>query len=164
MGWLMLRGVSAGRLREHSTNHAFLSHARSFAFRVCVGTGGRTTALQSFLSGLGATRYFSGVRMAEQHEWNAVRVRDTFLQYFKDKGHTFGECNFISIFLEDRRELRYKQSNFHCWGVCASSFAACCNLAYDLLPPKKSRVSSGIRLGKHIFYISMRPPSRGHCS
>lgn len=26
----------------------------------------------------------------EKHEWGAVRVRDTFLSYFKDRGHTFG--------------------------------------------------------------------------
>ena len=26
----------------------------------------------------------------EQHEWNAVRVRQTFLDYFKKNGHTFG--------------------------------------------------------------------------
>src|SRR4051812_20167054 len=26
----------------------------------------------------------------EKHEWGAARVRDTFLQYFKDRGHTFG--------------------------------------------------------------------------
>lgn len=26
----------------------------------------------------------------EQHEWNAVRVRQTFLDYFKENGHTFG--------------------------------------------------------------------------
>jgi len=27
---------------------------------------------------------------AEQHEWNAVRVRETFLDYFKKNGHEFG--------------------------------------------------------------------------
>lgn len=27
----------------------------------------------------------------EKHEWGAVRVRDTFLNYFKERGHTFGE-------------------------------------------------------------------------
>jgi hypothetical protein len=25
-----------------------------------------------------------------QHEWNADRVRETFLDYFKKNGHTFG--------------------------------------------------------------------------
>ena len=29
----------------------------------------------------------------EQHEWSAVRVRQTFLDYFKDNGHTFGTEN-----------------------------------------------------------------------
>jgi alanyl-tRNA synthetase len=28
---------------------------------------------------------------SEQHEWTAVRVRETFLDYFKKNGHTFGE-------------------------------------------------------------------------
>ena len=27
----------------------------------------------------------------EKHEWGAVRVRDTFLDFFKQRGHTFGE-------------------------------------------------------------------------
>jgi alanyl-tRNA synthetase len=27
----------------------------------------------------------------EKHEWGAQRVRDTFLEYFKERGHTFGE-------------------------------------------------------------------------
>jgi len=26
----------------------------------------------------------------QQHEWNAVRVRKTFLEYFEKNGHTFG--------------------------------------------------------------------------
>ena len=26
----------------------------------------------------------------EKHEWPAVRVRETFLEYFKERGHTFG--------------------------------------------------------------------------
>ena len=26
----------------------------------------------------------------EKHEWGAVRVRQTFLDYFKERGHTFG--------------------------------------------------------------------------
>jgi alanyl-tRNA synthetase len=26
----------------------------------------------------------------EQHEWGAARVRQTFLDYFKKNGHTFG--------------------------------------------------------------------------
>jgi alanyl-tRNA synthetase len=29
----------------------------------------------------------------EKHKWGAQRVRDTFLEYFKERGHTFGECN-----------------------------------------------------------------------
>ena len=28
--------------------------------------------------------------MEEKHEWNAPRVRETFLEYFKKNGHTFG--------------------------------------------------------------------------
>lgn len=28
--------------------------------------------------------------VGEKHEWGAVRVRQTFLDYFKDRGHTFG--------------------------------------------------------------------------
>jgi len=35
---------------------------------------------------------------AEQHEWNAVRVRETFLDYFKKNGHEFGRTRLtISI-------------------------------------------------------------------
>jgi alanyl-tRNA synthetase len=28
----------------------------------------------------------------EQHEWGAAKVRQTFLDYFKKNGHTFGAC------------------------------------------------------------------------
>jgi alanyl-tRNA synthetase len=27
----------------------------------------------------------------EQHKWGAAKVRDTFLNYFKERGHTFGK-------------------------------------------------------------------------
>jgi len=30
----------------------------------------------------------------EKHEWSAPKVRDTFLEYFKQKGHTFGKQHF----------------------------------------------------------------------
>jgi alanyl-tRNA synthetase len=26
----------------------------------------------------------------EKHEWGAARVRETFINYFKERGHTFG--------------------------------------------------------------------------
>ena len=29
--------------------------------------------------------------MGSTEQWSAVRVRDTFIDYFKEKGHTFGE-------------------------------------------------------------------------
>ena len=34
----------------------------------------------------------------EKHEWPATKVRDTFLEYFKERGHTFGRslCNSCS--------------------------------------------------------------------
>jgi alanyl-tRNA synthetase len=32
----------------------------------------------------------------EQHEWGAKRVRETFLEYFKKNGHTFGACSFLT--------------------------------------------------------------------
>lgn len=45
-------------------------------------------------------RFYSG-KMAspegEQHEWSAVRVRNTFLDYFKKNGHTFGACPIFQI-------------------------------------------------------------------
>jgi len=31
------------------------------------------------------------IMASEQHEWTASRVRETFLDYFKKNGHTFGE-------------------------------------------------------------------------
>lgn len=38
----------------------------------------------------------------EKHEWGAVRVRQTFLDYFKERGHTFGafpsQCSRVNIF------------------------------------------------------------------
>ena len=38
-------------------------------------------------------RHFRMATTANEGEhWSAVRVRDTFLDYFKKNGHTFGEC------------------------------------------------------------------------
>src|ERR1700761_8028113 len=31
----------------------------------------------------------------EKHEWSATRVRDTFIEYFKKNGHTFGTSPFL---------------------------------------------------------------------
>jgi alanyl-tRNA synthetase len=31
----------------------------------------------------------------EKHEWGAVRVRQTFIDYFKERGHEFGMSNII---------------------------------------------------------------------
>lgn len=42
----------------------------------------------------------------EKHEWGASKVRDTFINYFKDRGHTFGESHAIApppIFLLQRK-------------------------------------------------------------
>jgi len=33
---------------------------------------------------------------AVQHEWNAVRVRETFLDYFKKNGHEFGRTRLVT--------------------------------------------------------------------
>lgn len=43
----------------------------------------------------GARRLQTTAKMAladEQHEWAAKRVRETFINFFKEKGHTFGKC------------------------------------------------------------------------
>ena len=31
----------------------------------------------------------------ENQEWNATRVRKTFIDYFKENGHTFGESRSV---------------------------------------------------------------------
>lgn len=31
----------------------------------------------------------------EKHEWSAARVRQTFLDYFKERGHTFGRVQVL---------------------------------------------------------------------
>jgi hypothetical protein len=36
-------------------------------------------------------------KMADTQEWNALRVRETFLNYFKERGHTFGSSIYIYI-------------------------------------------------------------------
>jgi hypothetical protein len=36
-------------------------------------------------------RTMASETVVEKHEWSAVRVRDTFLDYFKKNGHTFGK-------------------------------------------------------------------------
>jgi hypothetical protein len=54
----------------------------------------------------------------EKHEWNAVRVRETFLDYFKERGHTFGRsrawnfawCIPSNIPLSQCHRLRWSRS------------------------------------------------------
>ena len=54
---------------------SFLSIAAKQSSRLCA-RGLRTMASPSIIE--------------EKHEWNAPRVRETFLEYFKKNGHTFG--------------------------------------------------------------------------
>lgn len=35
-----------------------------------------------------------------QHEWNAARVRKTFLEYFEKNGHTFGTASYSDMEVE----------------------------------------------------------------
>ena len=52
---------------------------------------GKTAALKTTQDCKRARRASSMASLVdEQHEWNAVRVRQTFLDYFKKNGHTFG--------------------------------------------------------------------------
>jgi len=39
----------------------------------------------------GGIRYMMSTSNGVDHKWNAKNVRDTFLDYFKKNGHTFGE-------------------------------------------------------------------------
>jgi hypothetical protein len=32
----------------------------------------------------------------EKHEWGAVRVRQTFIDYFKERGHEFGTLGLVT--------------------------------------------------------------------
>lgn len=36
---------------------------------------------------------FMSSTTAREEQWTAQRVRETFLKYFKEKGHTFGEID-----------------------------------------------------------------------
>lgn len=54
-----------------------------------------------------ATSYYTPSRMAstastETPEWSAQRVRDTFLKYFEDRGHTFGKLSTVNSLCIDQ--------------------------------------------------------------
>lgn len=89
----MLQRVST-KFRESSTKHGLLSHARSATFHESWGVIWQRCGILQSLSSRPFRTSARGTSdsMAEQREWSALRVRDTFLQYFKDRGHTFGTC------------------------------------------------------------------------
>lgn len=84
--------VATKRVRECSTKHEVLSHLSKFTY-----SGEKSSnksdhfAIRVIRKSLSCRHY--STRMTEQNEWSAVRVRDTFLQYFKDNGHTFGKLH-----------------------------------------------------------------------
>lgn len=47
----------------------------------------------------------------DKHEWNAPRVRETFLEYFKKNGHTFGSALFTHTRLIYHARFASKYTN-----------------------------------------------------
>lgn len=95
-------GVPA-RLSHGYSRHSFWKHPR------IVHTRNRTQFPRNFSS--------RAVRMGSQEQWPAARVRETFLEYFKKNGHTFGMFYLI-------------KKRFILFGVMAemsaSTFVVCC--------------------------------------
>lgn len=47
---------------------------------------------------LGLRSQCTTAAMATTKQWTAQEVRDTFLNFFQEKGHTFGSCNSLEYF------------------------------------------------------------------
>lgn len=55
------------------------------------------TQLQTPLRARGTRTTAAMSLVDEKHEWGATRVRDTFLNFFKERGHTFGGFRIRSM-------------------------------------------------------------------
>lgn len=49
-----------------------------------------------------------GSKDDKEQQWSALHVRNTFVDYFKDRGHTFGKVAFIrSVYMLIQMRLQY---------------------------------------------------------
>lgn len=78
------RGLSHGQIPPR--RHPLLSIPRTFSRHNIISCSNNTTHVPL------TTRFYSmsSAEGQQQTEWSAVKVRDTFLDYFKKNGHTFG--------------------------------------------------------------------------
>ena len=68
---------------SHTSRRAIIPHSKLFAY----------TSFCAFPSALLLSPRLHATMASivdQEHEWSAVRVRNTFLDYFKERGHTFG--------------------------------------------------------------------------
>lgn len=78
----------------------FLSHSFSNAlqhrYKLTVPAPGRDFNKQSFF----INQYKMSSTVTEEEKWPALRVRETFLDFFKRNGHTFGEIDFYGTYIQ----------------------------------------------------------------
>ena len=97
------RFIKEGELALTHLSSPFRSQPRTFYHL-------HTPPLSNILPAKIITRPFS---MASDNdlklEWTSKRVRDTFLQYFKENGHTFGKYSFRGNFSAKTDHIKNRQ-------------------------------------------------------
>ena len=88
--------VVGGVLRSYNwtrrqLDHGGLTHARTIAY---LSRAPQPFAKVTFISEQPISSYSSMSTRNEQEQWTAKHVRDTFLEYFKKNGHSFGKRLF----------------------------------------------------------------------
>ena len=101
-GVCLVHGVLTRQVRWLNISRSFVTARRTFRSHVDITnlrhrttsdfSGSQSADLERPLS-LTTKQYRStmGSVTDEQPEWTALKVRNTFLDYFKKNGHTFGE-------------------------------------------------------------------------
>src|SRR4051812_29967627 len=95
---MLVRGLRSGCTRglSHCSGGGIEGYRRRLiTFSIIPPPSNNNTNIFQLLPALSHAPFHSGLRtmaslVTEKHEWTAVRVRDTFLDYFKKNGHTFG--------------------------------------------------------------------------